>query len=262
MTPEFRTDLTDALGTPRPEPAGWGLGRALRLATGVREDVLASAPSEQARYTSMGGVVVGAAVMAMLSMAAALYWVFGGFQPFTLVAIPVWGLFILSLDRWLMSSTSFGHAGQAARKLLPRLLLSLVLGVILAEPLLLGVYNTAINERVAKDRQEELTTRESNLRTCNPVPGTAEASDPAASDPKCEDFRLSFGGDSPAALLSQVNDLTKQRDELQKVVDTDAAKYAKLTEEARLECNGTPGPGRTGRVGVGINCTRLRNEAD
>ncbi|MEV4514951.1 DUF4407 domain-containing protein, partial [Dactylosporangium sp. NPDC049525] len=156
---------TDSLRPPPPEPARWGLGRVLRLATGVREDILAQVPSERARYTSMGGVVVGTAIMAMLSMGAALYWVFGGFEPFIPVAVLVWGMFILSLDRWLMSSST-GTGGRAWGKLFPRFFLSVALGVILAEPLLLGVYNTAINERVAKDRQEELTTRESNLRTC------------------------------------------------------------------------------------------------
>lgn len=255
-------DDTNPLRPPPPEKARWGVGRLLRLATGVREDILALVPSERARYTSMGGVVVGTAVMAVLSMATALYWVFGGFQPFILVAAPVWGVFIISLDRWLMSSTSTGHGGRAWRKLLPRLGLSIALGVILAEPLLLGIYNTAINERVAKDRQQEITTRESSLRTCNPIPGTAEVTRPAANDPSCRNFRLSLGGDSPAALQSQVDDLTRQRDALKTIVDTDAAKYADLEQQARLECNGTPGPGLTGRVGVGINCTRLRNEAD
>jgi hypothetical protein len=263
MTSDYTPDdQADSLGTARPEPARWGLGRVLRLATGVREDALAMVPSEYARYTSMGGVVAGTAVMAMLSMAAALYWVFGGFQPFILVAVPVWGLFILSLDRWLMSSTSVGHTGQAARKLLPRLLLSIALGVVLAEPLLLGVYNTAINERVSKDRQEELTTREARLRVCNPVPGTPEADKPEAKDPGCRDYLLSLGGDSPAALQSQLNDLTTQKTTLKESYDKDATAYADLEEKARLECNGTSGPGLTGRFGEGINCRRLRTEAD
>jgi len=250
------------LRPPPPAPARWGLSRVLRLATGVREDILAFVPGERAQYTSMGGVVVGTAIMAMLSMAAALYWVFGGFELFIPLAVPVWGLFIISLDRWLMSSTSMGQVGRAWRKLLPRLGLSIALGVILAEPLLLGVYNTAINERVAKDRQQEITTRESNLRICNPVPGTPEASQPAAHDPKCQGFKLSLGGDSPDALQSKLDDLTTQRDALNTTVGDDAKKYAELEQLARMECNGTPGQGLTGKFGAGINCKRLRNEAD
>ncbi|GGM27984.1 DUF4407 domain-containing protein [Dactylosporangium sucinum] len=252
----------DALRPADPEPARWGLGRVLRLATGVREDVLAHVPSERARYTSMGGVVVGTAVMAMLSMSAAIYSIFGGFQLFMLFAVPVWGMFILSLDRWLMSSTSMSQSGKALRNLLPRLGLSIALGVVLAEPLLLGIYNTAITEKIAHDRKQEVDTRESDLRTCNPVPGTPEAAGGVATSDRCEGLRLSLGGDSPEALQSQLDGLATQRDELKKTVDADAAAYAKLEDLARKECNGTSGDGLTGRYGEGINCKRLRNEAD
>jgi hypothetical protein len=255
-------DDDTALRPPAPEPARWGLGRVLRLATGVREDIMAHVPSERARYTSMGGVVAGTAVMAMLSMATALYWVFGGFQAFIPVAVVVWGIFIFSLDRWLMSSTTVGDTGKVWRKLLPRLVLSIALGVILAEPLLLAVYNTAITERIAKDRQQELTVRESNLRICNPIPGTEEATKPAANEDRCNSFRLSFGGDSPAALQSELVELSKQATALKAIVDADAKKYAELQQLARQECNGDSGSGLTGRPGVGFNCNRLRNEAD
>ena len=95
-----------------PEKAPWGFGRVLRIATGVREDMLAVVPSERAKYTSMGGVVAGTAIMAMLSMSAALYFVFGRFEWFIVAAVPVWGLFIISLDRWLMSSAPSGDGGM------------------------------------------------------------------------------------------------------------------------------------------------------
>jgi hypothetical protein len=63
-------------------------------------------------------------------------------------------------------------------------------------------------------------------------------------------------------LQSQLDDVTAQAASLKKIVDTDAVKYAELQEKARMECNGTSGPGLTGRYGEGINCRRLRSEAD
>lgn len=242
-----------------PEPPWWSPGRLLRLCTGVREDVLAAVPSERARYTSLGGVVLGTALMAMLSMSVALYAVFGGFQRFIVVAVPVWGLFILSLDRWLISTTSTGHSGQALRKLVPRLLLSIALGVIVAEPLLLGIYRTAIEERVAKDRQAEIVTRGSELRLCNPVPGTDEAKAPLPA--KCATLRLPIGGDLPEALALQRDGLAAQLAALKQTAADDAKAYAELEEKARQECNGTPGAGLTGLYGDGVNCARLRQEA-
>ena len=252
----------DGLDLRPSEPASWGLGRVLRLATGVREELLAHVPSERARYTSMGGVVLGTAFMAMLSMGAALYFVFGGMQPFVVFAVPVWGLFILSLDRWLMSSAIVGQTGQVLSKLLPRLGLSIVLGVVLAEPLLLGVYQTAIEEKIAKDRQQELVSRESDLRTCNPIPGTDAADGPEAKEPRCADLRLAVGGGSPEVLQIKLEDLKVQAKELAALVKADAETYEELQQKSRLECNGTPGPGNTGKRGVGINCRRLRTEAD
>jgi hypothetical protein len=258
----MQVDDSTSLRPSAPENARWGFGRLLRVATGVREDVLALVPSERARYTSMGGVVAGTAIMAMLSMSAALYFVFGRFEWFIVAAVPVWGLFIISLDRWLMSSPSTGDGGRAWRRLLPRLGLSIALGVILAEPLLLGIFNTAIIQKVGDDRQQAVVTRGSMLHNCNPVPGAPEPGDYPAGDPRCADYHLTIGGDSPTALQSQQADLIKQRDTLKAIVDTDAAKYAELGELARRECNGTTGAGLTGRVGEGPNCRRLRQEAD
>ena len=203
-------------------------------------------PSERARYTSMGGVVVGTAIMAMLSMAAALYWLFDGFQPFIVIAVPVWGMFVLSLDRWLMSSTSVSQSSRTIQKVLPRVLLSIALGVVLAEPLLLGVYHTAISERTARDRQTEITDREVNLRACNPAAGAV------TDNARCQQYVLRLDRGSLDALQGRFDDLTKQQATLKATVDTDAVRYAELDNQARLECAG----------GSGAVCTRLRLEAD
>jgi hypothetical protein len=69
----------------------------------------------------MGGVVLGTALMATFSMGVALVCVFGGFEPFAFVFVPVWGVFILCLDRWLMASPSARDVGTRFRKMLPRL---------------------------------------------------------------------------------------------------------------------------------------------
>jgi hypothetical protein len=233
----------------------------LRLATGVRESVLARVPSERARYTSMGGVVVGTAIMAMLSMSAALAFVFGGFRLFIVFAVPVWGLFILSLDRWLMSSTTMGDGVRSGLKLLARVVLSVALGVVLAEPLLLGIYGTAIEERIARDRQAELTTTESNLQTCNPIPGTPQAASGVAATPRCDGLRLAVAVESPDALQKQLDAAKQQAGDLQTTVTKDAAAYADLQAKARKECNGTAGPEFTGEFGEGPNCKALRAEA-
>lgn len=247
-----------------PVPAGSGRmtpGQALRTLTGVDEATLATVSSERARYTAMGGVVLGTATMAMLSMGVALFCIFGEFNPVILAVVPIWGLFILFLDRWLMSSTVGRRPGARFLKLLPRFLLAIVFGVIIAEPLLLGIFHTAIEERIRDDRAIEIRSRESDLRLCNPVPGTPEAASGVANEPRCAKLRLGATTDSEAK-QKEADALQAQLNALKADVAKDAEVYAGLEQKAREECNGTPGPGLTGRIGEGPNCKRLRAEAD
>jgi hypothetical protein len=239
-----------------------GPARLLRVLTGADEDLLDTVPTERARYTAMGGVVLGTAVMAMFSMAVALICVFDGFNASILIFVPIWGTFILFLDRWMMSSAAARGGGARLRKLLPRLVLSIVFGVIIAEPLLLGVFHTAIEERVADDRAQSLIKRQSDLSRCNPLPGAPVARNaPDPNGPACKDLRLSVQTGVPAK-DKQLADVTAQRDQQQKDNDADDKQYADLEEKARRECNGTKGTGLSGRTGQGPNCRRLRQEAD
>lgn len=236
-------------------------GRAARALTGVDESILDTVPSERTRYTAMGGIVLGTAIIAMFSMTIALICVFGGFNPIVFVFVPAWGMFILFLDRWLMASPGVPRVGQRFVKLLPRFILAVMFGTIIAEPLLLGVFQTAVVQQVRDDRLAEIQQRQSDLEQCNPVPGTPAATGDAARDPKCEKLRLGVTTDSEAK-QKELDDDTAQAATLKKVIDSDSAMYASLDEKARLECNGTSGPGLTGRVGQGPNCKRLRQEAD
>lgn len=247
---------------PRSRRGGSGLGRVLRSLAGVDEAVLDQIPSERARYASMGGVVLGTALVATVSMSVALSAVFGGFNPIILIVVPIWGLFVLNLDRWLMSTSSGIGTRRRLAVLLPRLLLAVAFGVVIAEPLLLGVFRTAIEERVITDRGKDIVNYQSRLRTCNPVPGTPEESSPAARSTDCGKYRLVVAGGSPSATQRELEDLQAQSDALKNTIRTDADKHAALEEKARQECDGIDGPGLTGDAGVGYECERLRQQAD
>ncbi|GAA2540749.1 DUF4407 domain-containing protein [Winogradskya consettensis] len=238
-------------------------GRALRVLTGADEDVLDTVPGERARFTAMGGVVLGTALIAMFSMTVALMCVFDGFHPSILLFVPVWGAFILSLDRWLMSSSSSPHAGVRARKLVPRLVLSIIFGVVIAEPLLLGVFQSAIEQRVRDDRIVSAGQYETDLKKCNPPPGTAEAapSAPGRNAKTCDDKRINVQTDAPAK-EKEIADVNGDIKTLKADVDQDDKEYANLEALARKECNGTDGEGLSGKTGQGPNCRRLRGEAE
>jgi hypothetical protein len=133
----------------------------------------------------------------------------------------------------------------------PRLGIAVIMGVMISEPLLLGVFHTAIEERVVETRLERTVAFESRLRSCNPAdPLTVPATVPAA----CADFTIS----TAAAVQAEQAELGNVRADitgLRRDLDADLEAYEQLVEQAARECN-------TGRVGQGPVCQRLRTEAD
>lgn len=223
------------------------------MLAGVDEQVLDQVPSERARYTALGGVVLGTATIAAFSMWAALGQVLGRGSAWTLLPVAVWGLFVANLDRWLVSSSTSG----AKAWVLPRILVALVFGILIAEPLVLRAYASAVEERVGADRQRALGAYESDLRACNPAPGQAG---PPGID--CTEKRLTVTVPTADAASRTRAGLAAERDELRAQAERDEGRLARLNDLARRECNGSSGAGLSGRSGVGPNCERLRAEAD
>lgn len=236
---------------------------ALRTLTGVDERLLDTVPTERPRYTAMGGVVLGTALMAMFSLAVALLAVFDGFHVSILFFVPFWGLFVLSLDRWLMANSAAPRAGARIRKLLPRLGLSIIFGIVIAEPLLLGVFHTAVDRQVRDDRIVEVGELDTDLKYCNPIPGKPAPAPPDGGKrtPDCSDKRITVQTRVPA-IQQEITGVNNDIIELKKTTDPDDTEFERLQEMARKECNGTKTEQTTGRIGEGPNCKRLRKEAD
>ncbi|TWG24466.1 uncharacterized protein DUF4407 [Actinoplanes teichomyceticus] len=238
------------------------MGRLLRMATGVNEDILAAMPAERTRFTAMGGVVLGTALIAMASMGVAIGFVAGGFPPPAVPFVLVWGIFVLSIDRWLMSVAASSERGRRALKLLPRLILAVAVGVVVAEPLVLVIFRSEIAEQSRREHADELRDLEGSLLACNPVPGSEAAKNSPAAAPRCAGFRLSLAGSAAEGRLAQIPQLQAQVTALGRTVEADARAHAELEGLARRECNGTSGEGLSGRFGVGPSCRRLRAQAD
>jgi len=175
-------DATDAGPTRR-----WTPARLIRSAAGVDEDVLRIVPSQAARYTSLGLIAAISAVVGALSLATSLYWVFGGLDRAMMVVALTWGVFLFSVNRWFISSVSAGPRATNLLMILPRLALSIMLGLVLAEPIVLGVFDTVVGEAVAQEQQQKLSDLEARLRVCNPTSGPV-----AVTDPGCTPYRLSL----------------------------------------------------------------------
>ena len=231
--------------------------RLLRMLAGVDEDILARVPGERPRYTALGGVVLGTATIAAFSMSLALREVLG--QPSLVSLIPVlgWGLFVLNLDRWLVSGVSSAQWRSRLGVFLPRIALAVLFGVIIAEPIVLRVFQTAVEQRVLEDRQQALLSYESGLQECNGLAALA-----AASGRDCANLRLVIAVPTAQSLQAQLAGLERQERILSVRIVRDSATLQRLNDTARRECNGERGEGLSGLFGVGPNCTRNRSEAD
>jgi hypothetical protein len=116
--------------------------------SGARPEVLARCPSERIKFQSLGWAILITCGMATVSMWFALTSVMG-FNP--VLSFPVailWGLIIMGIDRWLVTSMPL----DGKRKFLiaaPRLALALLLGSLISTPIVLRIFESEINNQIS-----------------------------------------------------------------------------------------------------------------
>ena len=258
--PDPPGDATEALAFPQAAAHSRGPGRWLRSLIGVDERLLDRVWEERARYTCLGAIVLGTATMAALSMLDALDQVFGPEWPVLVLVALFWGVFICWIDRWLIASTHGARSGQW-RIFIPRICLAVLFGVIIATPLVLTVFGSEVVSRAQNDQSNALLGYESRLKQCNPLPGASAVATAAARSPSCAQFYVPVSNPAIGTDKAIVSEET-QRDQLNRVIAADNNHIASLNTIARDECNGVPGTGLSGIVGVGPNCNRDRQKAD
>lgn len=256
--PDYPVETTE--GFPEAASPSRGLGRWLRSLIGVDEDLLDRVWEERARYTCLGAIVLGTATMAALSMLDALDQIFGPVWPVLILVALFWGAFICGIDRWLIASTH-GVRGGRWRIFVPRILLALLFGMIVATPLVLTVFGSEVVSQAQHDQSNALLAYESELKQCNPLPGEPAQQRAAAQSSRCTQFHVPVS--DPAIGTDQaIASEQAQGKQLSHVVNADNNKIGKLNTIARDECNGVKGTGLSGVVGVGPNCDRDRQKAD
>ncbi|MBB6174604.1 hypothetical protein HNR23_004664 [Nocardiopsis mwathae] len=228
----------------------------MRRLTGVSEELLDWHPGERARYTRQGLVILGTACMAGLAALIGL----GRFTPTPWpLLIPLalfWAALILALDCWLVSTTHGTAGAMKLRVLAGRIALAVLIGFVVAEPLLLYVFQPAIEREVARTSQDEVDAYASMLRRCNPASGEK------VDDPECADHLITVSDSTFLSVREELDSATEERDDLAERIGEIESTLATKNDLARRECNGTEGDGLTGRTGEGPNCQRLRQEAD
>ncbi len=131
---------------------------------GAHQKLLKQFPSEQIKYGGLGGVLLATFVLAMLSAGYAIYSVFGNWL-WTILFAVVWGLIIFNFDRFLVSTMRKYGVSRSRQIMLaiPRLLLALIIGVTIARPLELKIFEKEITVKMEENVHKKLQLNDSLL---------------------------------------------------------------------------------------------------
>jgi hypothetical protein len=231
----------------RPARPGRGPGRWFRACAGITEEILDWVPSERARYTGLGVIVLNTGCLAAFAMFTALGKVVSAPPLYLLPIALVWGWMIFSVDRWLIASTHGVHGVSRLLILIPRLLLAILLAFTIAEPLTLRIFQNSLDTQVSTTRTTQLASYESQLQSCNPVSGQWVGS------PQCGAYHLSVAN-PPYGDQQKLAAARTQQANLATQVGADQARQATLTTTAQDECAGTSAAGSSGVAGDGPRC--------
>jgi hypothetical protein len=132
--------------------------------SGADEEILEYVPSERTRFESLGWAILITSFMAMISMWFALSSALGING---IIAIPVavfWGLVIMGIDRWLITSMPV-DGGRRFAMAVPRVLLAILLGTLISTPLVLRIFQSEIDAQMALMQQKNYSSFLSNQQS-------------------------------------------------------------------------------------------------
>jgi len=228
--------------------------RRMAVLGGADNDVLDEVPEEVPRFVQMFLVLAGTALVSSLSMMFALL---TGVRVSLWLAIPlaiVWGLIIFNLDRFLTSTMrSTKNIFRLLGLAMPRVIMAALIGIVVAEPLVLQVFQNDIVREVNSTNVTQALTDQDAV-TNGPE---KQALDAASAQVSALENQAATGivtGTSStsaesAAAQQSVDQLTQQLAAQQSVIDQARAVYqCELTGQGA----GTV-PGCTGVAGNGAS---------
>ncbi|MFF8188321.1 DUF4407 domain-containing protein [Microbacterium sp. NPDC016588] len=235
-----------------PRRPSLSLVRRLAVLGGADNDVLDEVPEEVPRFVQMFLVLAGTALVSALSMMFALL---TGVRISIFLAIPlalVWGLIIFNLDRFLTSTMrSTKNIFRLLGLAFPRIIMAALIGIVVAEPLVLQVFQNDINREVNSTNVTQALTDQDAV-TNGPE---KQALDAASAQVAALENQAATGivaGTSStsaeaAAAQQTVDQLTQQLAAQQTVIDQARAVYqCELTGQGAGEvagCTGVAGDG-------------------
>src|SRR6516165_6886507 len=135
---------------------------------GADQRLLKEYPSEHTKYAGLGGVILATFVLASISAGYAIFSVFHELT-WAIVFAVIWGLIIFNFDRFLVSTMrKYGVSrSKQIRMTLPRVALAILIGITIARPLELKIFEKEIDVKVLENRHKKIALNDSLLAAEN-----------------------------------------------------------------------------------------------
>ncbi|HEX4851754.1 MAG TPA: DUF4407 domain-containing protein, partial [Puia sp.] len=132
---------------------------------GAHQDLLKDYPTDHTRYAGLGAVILATFVLASISAGYAIYMVFNNLGWAIAFAL-IWGMIIFNFDRFLVSTMR--KYGVSTKKqitmAIPRIILALLIGITIARPLELKLFEKEVDTKVAENRHQKIILNDSLLQ--------------------------------------------------------------------------------------------------
>lgn len=131
---------------------------------GAHQKLLKQFPSEHIKYSGLGGVLLATFVLATLSAGYTIHSIFNNWF-WTIGFALIWGMIIFNFDRFLVSTMR--KYGISKRKQIwmavPRIALALLIGVVIARPLEMKIFEKEINVKMTENLHKKIQLNDSLL---------------------------------------------------------------------------------------------------
>jgi hypothetical protein len=119
---------------------------------GAHSPTLEEFPTEHPKYNTLGGVLLATFALAALSSGYAFYTIFGSIG-WSVGFATLWGLIIFNFDRFMVATIrKYGISpARQWRVAIPRIALAIMIGITIARPLELKLFEKEINVKVASN---------------------------------------------------------------------------------------------------------------
>ena len=219
------------------------LNEFLISVSGANRAVLEKAPGDRVKQSTLGGVLLTTAGLAVVSCTFALVLALHAPLIVALAFALGWGIAILNLDRWLVVATTRQPTPwQNIKMALPRLIFAVIIGLVVSTPLTLQIFKSEINTELTVMQADEKALFEQRLST-----------DPRFKDLDAERAQIAtLVGSLGGAAVGQTVLNDPELKDLRARLDAVQQQYAAAQAAVICEDEGTCGSGVAG-AGIAYN---------